>query len=429
MTYHITTLPSGLRAATETLPGMESVTVAVSVAVGARYENTNEGGLSHMLEHMAFKGTKRRSALAIAEEMDMAGGNMNAYTSMESTVYHIRVLKNDLPLAVDMLADILQNSVFDEKELERERQVILQEIAMHYDTPDDLILDHFSETAYPEQAIGRSILGLPEQVQRYSNEDLIRYIGKHYNTSSMVITAAGNIEHEDFARLVSEHFTTLPVSPRTTPATAIYTGGDRRTERKLEQLHMMLGFEGVSFNHSDYYTLQVMATILGGGMSSRLFQEIREKRGLAYTVQAFVSSYTDTGTLGIYAATNEEKASGMLPVICEEVIKIQGSITDQELHRAKNQIKANLLMARESSSSIAEWIGRHLLLYGRYKPASEIAALIDAIGKDDVTRVSRDMLKRNAITITTLGPQKNIPDYNSLVREWFLPDAIKYKTA
>lgn len=419
MTYQLSTLENGLRVATETLPGMESVTVAVNVAVGARYEEENEGGLSHMLEHMAFKGTKRRTARDIAEEMDMVGGNMNAYTSLENTVYHMRVLKDDVPLAVDMLADILQNSTFNEEELEHEKQVILQEIAMHQDTPDDLIFDHFSETAYPGQPIGRSILGTPELVSGYKQDDVIRYIGKHYHTSNMVVTAAGNIEHEGFVKLVGEHFNLLSTSASVAPEKAEYISGNRRTRKALEQLHVVLGFDGVSFHDKDYYTYQVLATLLGGGMSSRLFQEVREKRGLAYTVQAFLSPYSDSGILGIYAATSEERAPEMLPVLCDEVVKLQDGINDLELQRSRNQLKSSILMARESSSAIAEWIGKHLLCYGRYKPASEVTARIDAVTKEDVIRVSHTLVDQNRITLATLGPQSELPDYDA-IRERFL---------
>lgn len=424
MSYNVSTLKSGLRVATEALPGIESVTVAVSVAVGARFESPEEGGLSHVLEHMAFKGTQRRSARDIAEEMDMVGGNMNAYTSLENTVYYTRVLKNDVPLAVDLVADILQHSVFDADELERERQVILQEIAMHYDTPDDLVFDHFSETAYPNQPVGRSILGLPEQVSRYTQDDLHRYIAKHYHTANMVVTAAGNVNHEDFVKLAENHFTSLPTTNPSPAEKANYVGGDRRTSRTLEQLHLMLGFPGISFHDKDYYAWQVMATMLGGGMSSRLFQEVREKRGLAYTVQAFLSSYADGGVLGIYAATNEGKAAEMLRVICDEVMKLQHNINDHELQRAKNQIKSNLLMSRESSSSIAEWIGRHLLFYGRYRPASEITVLIEQIGKEDIIRACNTLLTHDNITVTTLGPQGKLPDYEA-IRGWFTPNAAR----
>jgi len=407
--YHVSTLPNGLRVATETLPGMESVTVAVSVDVGARFERESEGGLSHLLEHMAFKGTKRRSAKQIAEEMDMVGGNMNAYTSLENTVYYVRVLKENVPLAVDMLADIMLNSTFDEEELARERQVVLQEIAMHFDSPDDLITDYFSETAYPDQPLGRSILGKSERVATFSREELKHYMRSHYHAPHMVVSAAGNIRHTDFLKLATEHFAGLPKTPHEKAEKAKYKGGEKRTRRKLEQLHLMMGFEAVSIHDPDYYAWQVLATAFGGGMSSRLFQEVREKRGLAYTVYSYIQAFADSGVLSIYAATAENKGPEMLPVLCDEVMRLEKGITESELTRAKNQWKAGLLMARESSSSIADWIGKQLLNYGRYKPASEIVKLVDAVTLDDVRRIGAQLAAQSNITLATLGPQKGLP--------------------
>jgi predicted Zn-dependent peptidase len=414
MTYTLSTLKNGLRVATETLPGMESVTVAVTVDVGARFEGRNEGGLSHLLEHMAFKGTKRRNARQIAEEMDTVGGNMNAYTSLENTVYYTRVMPNDLPLAVDMLADILQHSVFDKEELAREREVILQEIAMHYDTPDDLVFDYFTETAYPDQPLGRSILGKPEDVSAYTSSDLKRYMGKHYHAGNMVVTAAGNVNHKDFLRQVENHFTELSTAPHAKAAKAKYKGGDKRVKRKFEQLHLTMGFEGASFHDEDYYAWQVLAILLGGGMSSRLFQEVREKRGLAYTVQSFLSSHTDSGILAIYAATAENKSAELVSAICDEMIGLQKGVSDTELVRAKNQIKSSLFMSRESTPSIAEWIGRHIIHYGRYRPANEIADKIDAVTADDVTHIAGILAKQKNLTVAALGPQKGLPSYTKI---------------
>lgn len=414
--YTCTTLANGLRVATESLPGMDSTTVAVTVGVGARFEHENEGGLSHMLEHMAFKGTKRRNARVIAEEMDMVGGNMNAYTSLETTVYYARILKDDVPLAVDMLADILQHSIFDEDELKREQNVILQEIAMVNDTPDDLIQDYFNEMAYPEQPIGRSILGSANQVMHFSRKDILHYMHKHYHTPSMVISAAGNIHHDSFAHLVSTHFTELSTASAPPALRAHYRGGEKRIRRKLEQLHVMLGFKAVSYNDDDYYAYQVLATLLGGGMSSRLFQEVREKRGLAYTVHAFISSYADSGMISIYAATAEDKGAELLPVLFTEVATLQKGVTGAELLRAKNQIKAGLFMSRESTSGIAEWIGRHIIGYGRYKPASELAAAIDAVTAHDIVRISTDLAACSRPTLTILGPHKRLPKYEALCK-------------
>ncbi len=343
---------------------------------------------------------------------------MNAYTSMENTVYYTRVLKNDVPLAVDMLADILQNSSFADDELTRERNVILQEIAMHYDTPDDLVLDHFSETAYPAQPLGRSILGLPERVASFTQDNIFNYMRAHYHAKDMVVTAAGNIEHGAFVKLVTDHFSGLGSAPRPQLERGVYKGGDKRTERKLEQLHIMMGLEAVSFNDPDYYAWQVMSTLLGGGMSSRLFQEVREKRGLAYTVQSFMSSYADSGVFGIYTATGDDKAGEAIPAICGEIVKLQDGVSEPELLRAKNQIKSGLLMSRESSASIAEWIGRHLLCYGRYRSASEIVALVDAVTQKDMQRIAGKLLsKRDSLTLTALGGVKDMPGYDTVQKK------------
>jgi predicted Zn-dependent peptidase len=414
MTYELTTLPSGLRVATEFLPARESLTIAVSVDVGARHEETGEGGLSHLLEHMAFKGTKRRSARAIAEEMDMVGGHMNAYTSLENTVYYTRVLARDTEFAVDLLSDIIQHSVFDEDELAREREVILQEIAMHYDTPDDLIHDYFSAVAYPDQPLGRSILGTPEQIKAYRSEQVEAYLRKHYTASRLVVSAAGKVDHASFALLAEKHFGALPVAAERAPAPARYEGGEMRVKRKLEQLHVMLGVPAVAFVHPDYYRWQVLATLLGGGMSSRLFQEVREKRGLAYTVQAYLASQADTGMLTIYAATGEEKGAELLPVLCQEIAQLAEGVSETEVQRAKNQIIASLLMSRESSSSIAEWIGRHLLCYGRYKPATELAEQVESITSSDIQRLAQSFAEKPRLTLATLGPHKHLPDYDAL---------------
>lgn len=413
MTYTLTTLPNGLRVASEHLPGLETVAVAVSVKVGARYEQTEQSGISHLLEHMAFKGTARRNARQIAEAFDDIGGASNAYTSLENTVYYARVLKQNLREAVDILADILQHSQFDETELAREKHVIVQEIAMHYDSPDDLVFDYFHETAWPKQPLGRSILGTPELVQSFTRENLQRYMGTHYHAPSMVVSAAGNIKHEELLALAQEYFGNLPGDPAHPPEQANYTGGDFRKKRKLEQLHIMLGVPCVSNQHADYYASQLVSTILGGGMSSRLFQEVREKRGLAYTVQAFVTAYEDSGIFGIYAATGEDKAEQLVPVLCDELQKLPASLTDAEIIRAKNQLKAGLLMTRESSSSVAEWIGRHLLNYGRYKTAEEITRIIDGVSKDDIARVAATLVNPQ-VTFTALGPQGKLEDIDSI---------------
>ena len=302
----ITTLASGLRIATATMTNVETASVGVWVDVGARYEAAEVNGVAHMLEHMAFKGTQQRSARGIAEAIENVGGQLNAYTSREQTAYYARVLADDVPLAVDLLADILQHSVFDEEELARERGVVVQEIGQVRDTPDDLVFDQFQETAFPGQALGRSILGPPEVIAAMPRTALIDYMARHYGPKRMVLAAAGKIEHARVVELGERLFGELPAASDDQGEPAEYRGGERREERDLEQAHLLLGLPAFAYTDDDFYALQVLSAMLGGGMSSRLFQEVREKRGLAYSIFSFASCYRDTGFLGIYAGTGEQ---------------------------------------------------------------------------------------------------------------------------
>jgi predicted Zn-dependent peptidase len=412
MTYQLTTLPSGLMVASETLP-VESVAIAVSVGAGSRHEKKEENGVSHLLEHMAFKGTKTRSARDIAEAFDMIGGQSNAFTSTESTVYYAKVLKHDVRLATDILGDILQHPTFDPEELRREQDVVLQEIAMQRDTPEDLIGDYFDEASFPGQPLGRSILSTEEQVAGYLRDDLVRYMDTHYRPPRIALTAAGNIQHESLVALAQEYFA-LPAreaGPKYEAAT--YLGGEKRVAREFEQLHMMLGLPSVPVHSPDYYAMQIYANILGGGMSSRLFQEVREKRGLGYNVYAMNASYEDCGVMGIYAATAPDKAKELSRILCEQVRGMMDGVSDAELVRAKNQHKAELLMARENPQTVAIWIGRHLLMFGEYRQVSDIAARIDAVSRDDIVRVS-EMVARGPLAVAALGDIAGIPPYEKL---------------
>lgn len=402
MSYQVSTLENGLRVATERLPGVETVSVTVSVGTGARYESETENGISHLLEHMAFKGTKTRTARDIAESFDNIGGQLNAYTSMEHTVYYAKLLKGDLVLAVDILSDIIQNSVFDEKELVREKEVIIQEIAMHRDSPEDLIVDIFDETAYPEQPLGRSILGNEERVANYSRDDVMRYMARHYVPSNMILSAAGNVDHAEFVALANRFFVMDVAPPAPKAPIATYSGGTRFETSDLEQLHLAMGFPSVNIHDPRYYALQIYAAILGGGMSSRLFQEVREKRGLAYSVYAMGNAYDDVGILSIYAASSPDKAKELADTIRDEVKNMAINIDDVELQRAKNQGKSELLMARESSQAVASRIGRHLLTYGHYKPVEDIIKKFDAVSKDDVLKIAQ-LIQQGTPTIAALG--------------------------
>ena len=413
MTYNITTLANGLRVASEFLAGVDSVAVAVSVGVGARYETEGENGISHLLEHMAFKGTKTRTARDIAEIFDAIGGQLNAYTSMEQTVYYAKVLKQDVSVAVDVLADIMQNSTFAEDELTREKEVIIQEIAMHHDAPDDLINDYFDETAFAAQALGRSILSTAEKVAGYSSDDLRAYMSAYYRPKRMVLTAAGNIKHEDFVALV-QHFFIVPEMPDSKAfEPANYTGGDARVTGDFEQLHLQIGLPAVSVHSPDYYALQLYTTILGGGMSSRLFQEVREKRGLAYAVYAMGTGYMDAGIMNVYAAAAPEKASELSGVLCEQIAGMAADISDAEITRAKNQQKAELLMARENPQTVASWIGRHLLMYGQYREAAQIIKKIESVSKEQLLAFA-GKIASGKLTVAALGDVSGVLDYDVL---------------
>lgn len=409
MSFHVTALDNGLRIATESDPDSYSAAVAVAVDVGARHESIEEGGLSHLLEHMAFKGSSRMNAREIAEAFDLMGGNVNAYTSHEHTVYYAKVLKEYAADAAQLLCEIVSDFAFDQTELERERQVILQEIAMHQDSPDDVVFDLYQEMAFKGQPLGRSILGEPERVANFTREDLIAYTAKHYVPPRMVVAAAGYVQHEEITGIAAKYFGdrargSIPVQVE--PAT--YTGGEKTQEKELEQVQLVLGYKGYPIAHENYFPLQVFATLLGGGMSSRLFQEIREQRGLAYSVSAFATGYNDAGVLGVYAGTTVEHLDELTGALNEVMAASIENISEAEMRRARNQLKAGVVMTRENCGAVVEWIARHMLVYGRYKTAEEIVGMIDAVTIDDVKRVGAECIAAGATVIAALGPNGSV---------------------
>jgi predicted Zn-dependent peptidase len=408
-----TQLKNGMRVATHTMPSAHSVAVSVGVDVGARHEDEPRNGISHMLEHMAFKGTQKRNALEIAEAFDAVGGSLNAYTSMEHTVYYGRVLQENLDVAVDVLSDIVQHSTFDDEELARERQVILQEIAMHHDTPDDLIFDRFTECAYPDQAIGRSILGTKEKVSGFTRADLQAYTDEHYGAKRMVVAAAGNVQHDAFVAMIEEAFADLPELTPQTGKAGRYQGGQDVLTKDLEQLHLLLGFPAANYHDDEYRTQQVLSTLLGGGMSSRLFQEVREKRGLAYSIYSFLNAYHDCGLFGIYAGTGAAEAAQVLGLVAEQMQALTAHVTEEELNRAKTQLKASLLMGQESAASQSDFLCRHLLIFGRVKPMEEIVESIDAVDVAAIQASVRQLLK-GGLTVSAIGPTASMPDLPSI---------------
>jgi len=413
MKARVSRLANGLRVATDTVQTVDTVSLGIWVDVGTRHEPAAINGAAHFLEHMAFKGTERRSARDIAEEIEAVGGHLNAYTSRESTAYYAKVLKEDVPLALDILADILQNSTFNPEELERERTVILQEIGQANDTPDDIIFDHFQECAYPEQAMGRPVLGRPEIIRGLGRDAVVAYLRDHYGAQRMVLAAAGNLEHEQLVDLADTLLSDLPAERAVSTEPARYAGGDRREDRDLEQLHLVLGFPGLTLGDPDYYAASVLATAFGGGMSSRLFQEIREKRGLVYAIHSFVHGYRDGGLFGIYAGTGEDEAAELVPALCEEAMKLQDGLTAIELSRAKAQMKAGLLMSLESTSARCEQLAQHLLIYGTPFDPPEVVRRIESVDDAAIRRVV-SRWRSAPPTVAALGPLSRLENYDKL---------------
>lgn len=408
-----TTLDNGLRVVTATMDGVESASLGVWVETGARHETPDVNGVSHFLEHMAFKGTESRDALAIASEIEAVGGHLNAYTSRENTAYYAKVLADDVPLGVDLVADILQNSIFDPTELERERAVILQEIHQTFDTPDDLVFDYFQEAAFPDQALGRPVLGTVDTVTNLSRDTIKGYMDARYGGPVMVLSAAGKVDHDAMVALAEEKFNGLRTAEKTQPDPFAYKGGDWREEKKLEQAHVLLGLDGIGFNDPDFYAASVFATLFGGGMSSRLFQEVREKRGLAYSIYAFLSAYDDGGLFGIYAGTGGDDLEELIPVLCGELERAAGDISEDEINRARNQLKASVLMGLESSSSRCEQMARQMIVFGRTVGADELRDKIAAVDGAAVQRVI-ERLAASRPTLTGLGPISKLESYDKV---------------
>ncbi len=413
-TVRITRLDNGLTVVTDPMDHVATASVGAWVATGSRHERAAVNGVSHCLEHMAFKGTHRRDAQAIAEEIEDVGGFMNAYTSRESTAFYAKVLKEDVPLAVDIIADLINNATLDADELAREREVIVQEIHQADDTPDDVVFDHFQSTAYPDQPVGWPVMGSVEVVRNNLSRDVLAdHLRNHYHPGRLVISAAGNVDHDHVVGLAKRHFADRPTATPAPYQPAGYTGGDYREARDLEQVHLILGFQGVGFRDPDFYSASVLSVLLGGGMSSRLFQELREKRGLAYTVHAFAAPFEDDGLFGVYAGTGEREAQELIPVMCDEIAGIADSVTDAEIERARAQFRAGLLMGLESTSNRCEQLARQMMVYGRPVPTDEMVANINAVDRDAVRRVARRLFATRP-TLTALGPLGGVEGYDRL---------------
>ena len=409
----VTTLPNGLRVVSENMPGLATMAIGVWSGAGSRHERAEEQGLAHLLEHMAFKGTSRRNALQIAEEIEAVGGEVNAETNTEYTAYYARTLRGDMPLAVDILSDILSDPLYDSAELKREKEVILQEIGAYEDTPDEVVFDMVMETAFAGAPIGRRILGTPKTVRAQNPASMRAFMDRTYRTPSMVVSAAGAIDHESLINEVGNRFARFGQSEAAAPEAANYTGGDERRTRKLEQAHVVFGFNAMSWRDPDHYAMHVFSNLLGGGMSSRLFQEVREKRGLCYEIYSFFSPFSDSGFFAVYGGTGEAHLQDYAPLVLDTLTEATKSVTEAEVARAKAQMKMSLLTALESPGRRAEQMARHMLAYGRVLPRQELVTMIDAITVADVCRAGASLLNAPP-TLAAIGPIKPLIDAHAM---------------
>lgn len=409
----VTTLSNGFRIATDYIPTVETASIGVWVNCGARNEVQSNNGCAHFLEHMAFKGTSTRNAKEIAESIEQVGGYLNAYTSRESTAYYAHVMKQDVELAFDILQDILNNSVFAESELEKEREVILQEIGQSYDTPDDIVFDYFQETAFSNQSMGRPILGPSENIKSFSRDTISSFMQQQYCPSKMVLSAAGNINHEALCKLAEKAFGSKQPHAVSQLEPARYTGGAFYEDRTLEQAHLVMGFKGLAMSDDAYYPMNIYSAILGDGMSSRLFQEIREKRGLVYSIYSFHSAYSDAGVFGVYAGCDPSKTMELITVVAEELKGFASTFSNAEVQKAKNQLKARLAMSMESTSGRCQRLANQIIMFGRPIEQSEIIQKVDAVSQADIQAVANSIWLNEPV-LTAVGQKLNLPNQADL---------------
>jgi predicted Zn-dependent peptidase len=395
LTVQLHTLSNGFRIVTEHMPGLKSASIGIWVNAGGRHETQQQNGIAHFLEHMAFKGTARRSALEIAEAIEDVGGYINAYTSREMTAYYARVLQDDVPLALDVIADILLNPAFDPREIEVERGVILQEIGQALDTPDDIIFDWLQEVTYPDQPLGRTILGPSERVSAFGEDDLRQFVQQYYGPEQMILSAIVAEAEKLFGHLAAR---TAPLAPA-----GLFLGGEHRAVKQLEQAHFTLALEAPGYRHDAIYTSQIYSMALGGGMSSRLFQEAREKRGLCYTIFASAGSFADTGMLTIYAGTS-----------IDEIRRSADDMSEAEVARARTQLKAGMLMGLESPSSRCERLARMVAIWDRVPTLEETIARIEDVTLTKVTDFAVTLCAAEKAAMALYGPVEKTPELAAL---------------
>lgn len=404
--YRKTTLPSGLRVLTEAMPALRSATVGVWADVGSAVEGREQRGISHLVEHMLFKGTQRRTARQIAETMDGVGGNLNAFTDKETTCYYAKVIDRHVPLALDVLADMFLHSRFDAPELAKEQKVILEEIKMYEDSPDDLIHDVFLQTMWQGSNLGEPTIGFADTVVDVTPSDLRGHMSAHYAPNSVIVAAAGNVEHERFVELVCQQFAAFegrcrepePERPETTPSTNV-------RHKESEQAYVVLGTRGIDVRDDRRYALSLLDTVLGGGMSSRLFQEIREQRGLVYSVYSFQAAYRAAGLFGVYAGTSPQNVQACIDVILEQFSRVREvPIAESEFALAKEHIKGSLTLSLESTSGRMLRLGRNELALGRQVTPEEIETRIDAVTPAQTQELARELLAEENLGLCIIGP-------------------------
>lgn len=414
MSVEITRLANGLHVITHNMPHLETVALGVWVKAGARDERPEENGIAHFLEHMAFKGTSRRNAQAIAEEIESAGGEINASTGMETTTYYARVLKSDWPLALDILADIFTGSILDPEELERERDVILQEIAAAHDQPDDLVFDLAQEASYGGHPLGRSILGTHDLVAGMTREQMLAWRDRNYWGSRIVVCAAGNVDHRAFAAEAEKLFGRIGRGHEPQREPPVFAPLACTAQKPLDQTHIVLSFAAPSYRDPEIYQLQVLSNIMGGGMSSRLFQEVREKRGLCYNVFAFGSAYEDAGQIGVYAATSPEHTAELLDVAADVMMSVADHVSPEEVARAKAQLKTSLVMNLESASARADQIARQFLAFGEVPDIAVLMRKIESVTVAEVQALARRLFASRVPALSAVGQLSQLATHEAI---------------
>jgi len=404
-------LPCGLRLVGETTNRIHSVCLGIWVRSGSALETEAENGMAHFIEHMVFKGTERRSAADIAEEMDSIGGNINAFTSKEGTCFYCKVVDEDLPEAVDVLMDMVLHAKMDPADIELERTVILEELSMIEDVPEDYCMDLLAKAHFGDHVLGRQIIGTEENLRRFSREDMLSYMGKYYKPGDMVISAVGNFDPEELAHLVDSYLTDVPADDHMTCVDEPFRVSQPQTliqVRDCEQVHLAMAFEGIAHTDDATYAQLVLNNIIGGGMSSILFQKIREERGLAYSVYSYPSTYKQCGVFGIYTGTGADKVMQVLDILEAELTAVRnGEFTYEQLRRARNQLKGNYILGLESTSSRMNSLGRGRLIYDRLLPVQEVLDRIKAVTREDVIAVAKRVLDPATCSVAMVGPVRD----------------------